>query len=174
MLHSLLEIIYRMTDTKPPSSNAGEDVLQFLETLDTYSQTAAASNPTTGEQPADTQSVLDFLDQFAKTPTTTENAQNNDSKVDSQSSLAEKPEQKPPSQPQKVPGETGTQQEGAWSWGGLLASASIAYKTASTVVDTSVKGALATVETVRTNEGTKKFEEKFRGILNKEAIEKIG
>jgi hypothetical protein len=161
-----------MTETKPPSSNAGEDVLQFLETLDTYSQTTAASNPASG-QPADTQSVLDFLDQFAKTPTTTENAQNNNTKGDSQSSSEKQPEQSPPlSQPQKVPSEA--QQDGAWSWGGLLASASTAYKTASTVVDTSVKGALATVETVRTNEGTKKFEEKFRGILNKEAIGKIG
>jgi hypothetical protein len=153
-----------MTEAKP-SSNAGEDVLQFLETLDTYSQTTAASNPAESGPPADTQSVLDFLDQFA-------NTQNNSSKRgDSQSSSTEQPEQPPP--PPPTPSNEEQKQDGAW-WGGLLASASTAYKTASTVVDTSVKGALATVETVRTNEGTKKFEEKFRGILNKEAIGKIG
>ncbi|CAB4409082.1 unnamed protein product [Rhizophagus irregularis] len=166
-----------MTETKPPTSNAGEDVLQFLETLDNYSQTTATNQETGGQPPADTQSVLDFLDQFA-------NAQNNSSTKggDNQSSLAEQPEQppQPPPQQQKqnqqqISSETQEQkQEGAWSWGGLLASASTAYKTASTVVDSSVKEALATVENVRTNEGTKKFEEKFRGILNKEAIGKIG
>lgn len=164
-----------MTETKPPTSNAGEDVLQFLETLDNYSQTTA-TNPEGGQPPADTQSVLDFLDQF--------NAQNNSSSKggDNQSSLAEQPEQPPQPLPQQqkqnqqqISSETQEQkQEGAWSWGGLLASASTAYKTASTVVDSSVKEALATVENVRTNEGTKKFEEKFRGILNKEAIGKIG
>jgi hypothetical protein len=172
-----------MTETKPPTSNAGEDVLQFLETLDTYSQTTATNQETGGQPPADTQSVLDFLDQFAKTPSATANAQNNSSSKgeDNQSSLAEQPEQPPqpppPQQKQKqqLLSETQEQkQEGAWSWGGLLASASTAYKTASNVVDSSVKEALATVETVRTNEGTKKFEEKFRGILNKEAIGKIG
>ena len=167
-----------MTETKPQSSTAGEDVLQFLETLDTLdtysSQTTAASNPAAG-QPADTQSVLDFLDQFAKTPTTTANVQNNSSKGESQSSSTEQPKQSSPPLPTpQQPGGTQEQKQDGWSWGGLLASASTAYKTASTVVDTSVKGALATVETVRTNEGTKKFEEKFRGILNKEAIERIG
>ncbi|RGB33651.1 maintenance of telomere capping protein 1 [Rhizophagus diaphanus] len=166
-----------MTETKPPTSNAGEDVLQFLETLDNYSQTTATNQETGGQPPADTQSVLDFLDQFA-------NAQNNSSNKggDNQSSLAEQPEQPPQPSPQQqkqtqqqISSETQEQkQEGAWSWGGLLASASTAYKTASTVVDSSVKEALATVENVRTNEGTKKFEEKFRGILNKEAIGKIG
>ncbi len=48
---------------------------------------------------------------------------------------------------------------------GLLALASTAYKTASITIGISVKGALAT-ETVCINEETKKFEERFRGILN--------
>ncbi len=168
-----------MTDSKPPSSKAGEDVLQFLETLDTYSQTTAdTSNPTAGGQPADTQSVLDFLDQFSQTSSTTtaKTQNNNSSKEESQSNVSVNQEHsKPPPQPSQIPGGTQEQnQGGAWSWGGLNALASTAYKTASTVVDTSVKGALATVETVRTNEGTKKFEEKFRGMLNKETIEKLG
>ncbi|CAI2177791.1 13893_t:CDS:2 [Funneliformis geosporum] len=162
-----------MTEPKPTSSNAGEDVLQFLETLDTYSQTADASNPTTESQVTDTQSVLDFIDQFSKN-------QNNSSKGDSQSNVSISQENsveqpKSSSQPSEISdGNQEIKQSGTWSWGGLIASASTAYKTASTVVDTSVKGALATVETVRTNEGTKKIEEKFRGILNKEAIGKIG
>ncbi|CAB4400690.1 unnamed protein product [Rhizophagus irregularis] len=110
-----------MTETKPPTSNAGEDVLQFLETLDNYSQTTATNQETGGQPPADTQSVLDFLDQFA-------NAQNNSSTKggDNQSSLAEQPEQppQPPPQQQKqnqqqISSETQEQkQEGAWSWGG--------------------------------------------------------
>ncbi|CAG8606954.1 15314_t:CDS:2 [Funneliformis mosseae] len=149
-----------MTESKP-TSNAGEDVLQFLETLDTYSQTTDASNPTTEGQVTDTQSVLDFIDQFSK-------HQNNNSKGDSQSNVsisqehsAERPE--PSTQPSQLSdANQDIKQSGTWSWGGFMASASTAYKTASTVVDTSVKGALATVETVRTNEGTKKIEERFR------------
>ncbi|CAG8691630.1 12107_t:CDS:2 [Acaulospora morrowiae] len=164
-----------MTETKPPGSNSREDVLQFLETLDTYSQTTPATSPAAVASvgtPADTQSVLDFLDQITQsTPTapTTEL----DAKSDNQTNVSLKQERSAEQPEHQQQAET-QKQGGTWSWGGILATASTAYKTASTVVDTSVKGALATVETVRTNETTKKFEEKVRGIVNKEAIEKIG
>ncbi|CAG8531209.1 1151_t:CDS:2, partial [Racocetra persica] len=155
-----------MTETKTPSSNSRDDVLQFLETLDTYSQTTAAGTP--GSTPADTtQSVLDFLDQITQsTPASNPSESNpkqgnqNNSSVN-QNGSAEQQTNQPESQ----------KQSGAWSWGGLLATATTAYQTATTVVDNSVKEAL---ETVRTNEATKKLEERVRGIVNKEAIEKLG
>ncbi|CAG8658716.1 13065_t:CDS:2, partial [Acaulospora colombiana] len=164
-----------MTETKPPSSNSREDVLQFLETLDTYSQATPATSPASVAPvgtPADTQSVLDFLDQITQsTPTTTTTELS--MKIDSQTNVPLKQE-RIAEQPEHQQVQAETQKQGAWSWGGLLQTASTAYKSASSVVDNSVKGALATVETVRTNEATKKFEEKVRGMVNKEAIEKIG
>ncbi|KAF0488453.1 maintenance of telomere capping protein 1 [Gigaspora margarita] len=159
-----------MTETKIPS-NSRDDVLQFLETLDTYSQTNAAANPaagTPGSTPADTtQSVLDFLDQITQS-TPAPNPSESTSKQDSQSNASMK--QNESAEKETIQAET-QKQSGAWSWGGLLATATTAYQTASIVVDNSVKEAL---ETVRTNEATKKLEERVRGIVNKEAIEKIG
>ncbi|CAG8478815.1 3891_t:CDS:2 [Diversispora eburnea] len=129
-----------MTETKPPTSNSNEEVLQFLETLDTYSQTTQTTNPapaTSGGTSADTQSVLDFLDQITQSNTTEPNTKS-EIQVNNNGSLKQEP-----------------------------------YKTASNVVDTSVNRALATVETVRTNEATKKLEERVRGIVTKETIEKL-
>ncbi|CAG8576011.1 15492_t:CDS:2 [Dentiscutata erythropus] len=162
-----------MTETKTPS-NSRDDVLQFLETLDTYSQTTATANPATGtpgSTPADTtQSVLDFLDQITQS-TPASNPSDSIPKQDSQSNASVKQN----SSVENKTNQAETQkQSGAWSWGGLLATATTAYQTASTVVDNSVKEALETFETVRTNEATKKLEEKVRGFVNKEAIEKIG
>ncbi|CAG8775278.1 22823_t:CDS:2 [Cetraspora pellucida] len=160
-----------MTETKTPSSNSRDDVLQFLETLDTYSQTTAATSPATGApgstQADTTQSVLDFLDQITQsTPASNPSESNPKQGSQPNSSVkqnvsAEQQTNQPESQKQSA----------AWSWGGLLATATTAYQTASTVVDNSVKEAL---ETVRTNEATKKFEERVRGIVNKDAIEKLG
>nr|CAG8492265.1 7013_t:CDS:2 [Entrophospora candida] len=141
---------------KKSSTNSQEDVLQFLEDLDTYS-----TNPSTIETRTedDAQSVLDYIDQIVQTSTTN-------------TSVKQSSEQK--LQKDEASGSDDNNNSGAWSWGNIMASASTAYKTASTVVDSSVKGALATVETVRANEATKKLEEKVREYVNKEAIEKIG
>ncbi|CAJ0643041.1 5509_t:CDS:2 [Entrophospora sp. SA101] len=134
-----------MTEKKS-STNSQEDVLQFLEDLDTYS-----TNPSTIETRTedDVQSVLDYVDQIVQTSTT-----NTSVKQGSEQKL----------QKDEASG-SDDNNSGAWSWGNILASASTAYKTASTVVDSSVKGALATVETVRANEATKKLEEKVRSDL---------
>ncbi|KAG9292243.1 hypothetical protein G9A89_023963 [Geosiphon pyriformis] len=186
---------------KPSTSKPPEDVLQFLDSLDTYNQkNNSAANLTVGktasgneapktvdDRATDTQSVLDFLDQFTQTtssstadPTTITTSQVSPvtNKIINDGGLVNESLE---SKDQATTGDHATEQpsqsqqrSGSWSWGGLLATASTAYKTATTVVDTSVKGALATVETVRVNESTKKFEERVRGYVNKETIGKIG
>ncbi|CAG8468768.1 1860_t:CDS:2 [Ambispora gerdemannii] len=193
---------------KPTSTNS-QDVLQFLDSLDTYntndnsaanlsiSGTASVTGGgevggTNANQATDTQSVLDFLDQITQknvspnsnaetTPSTTNvnfNATNSNLLSESSTTTREQIEEQNNSQQKQQQQQSINQSGGPWSWGGLLATATTAYKTASTVVDTSVKGALATAQTtvgtVRANETTKKLEETVRGYVNKEAIEKIG
>jgi hypothetical protein len=188
-----------MADNKSPkNSNSKEDVIKFLETIETYTPNAAAgaSVPGGGAQTADTRAaVFEFLDQFSTTKPTAATPPSSTGAgpaiVSGKKLDANKVEGKPTqvqerqsqqqhqqsSQDQQSPQKQNSLTEtiaAGWAWNNLLATASTAYKTASTVVDSSVKGALATVETVRTNETTKKLEERVREYVNKEAIEKIG
>ena len=185
-----------MADNKPPTNtNSKEDVYQFLKTIETYSSTSNAtpnaSGPGGSVQAADTRAVFEFLDQFSQTKPTAATPPNSTgtgataatgkktegSRTEVKSVEAQERQPQQPSQDQQSPQKQASLTEtigAGWAWNNLLATATTAYKTASTVVDSSVKGALATVETVRTNETTKKFEERVREYVNKEAIEKIG
>ena len=184
-----------MADNKPPTNaNSKEDVYQFLKTIENYSQSTSnatpnASGPGGSAQAADTRAVFEFLDQFSQTKPTAATPPNSTGtgttvatgkKIEGNRTEVKSVQaqlQQQPSQDQQPPQKQASLTEtigAGWAWNNLLATATTAYKTASTVVDSSVKGALATVETVRANETTKKFEERVREYVNKEAIEKIG
>src|SRR5437763_11143137 len=120
-----------MTEKKPPTptnNNSQKDVLQFLETFDTYTQNIPniSTNPIAVETKTeeDTQSVLDYIDQIVQTTTTNNNENNNNNT----SSLKTNNENTKQTSEQNEQNETEGNGDVAWSWGNILASASTAYK----------------------------------------------
>ncbi|KAF9437165.1 hypothetical protein BGZ76_001775 [Entomortierella beljakovae] len=156
-----------------------DDVLQFLDSLDTTSSGGdaaktgdpkAASTAAGGNQ--DEQSVLDFLDEITQSaasssstpaPTTPPASQGKSSIYDSPASLPSRYLQQ--QQQQQQPAQ---QVDSRSSWlGSLWSTASEAVKTTQTAVQSSVK---ATME----SQTTRNFEERVKGFVNAENIGKIG
>lgn len=176
------------------STNTREDVLNFLESLDSYSASAPGTAP--GKVPAkgpsgkpadpkDAQSVLDFLDEISQRSNTTTPKKDIIASVasasaggraspsplthqKSSSSLRNAtPAPIPPPEKTPVPSPGNTPPEQAWSWGGIWKSASAAVQSAQTVVDSQVKQHLGTTDP------RKILEERMKSVMSKEQLDKL-